>query len=408
MNDTRPLFSILIPTMNRPELVIDAISSVLLQDCPASTYEVVVSNNGGCLKTKKIVESFQKEYSIQYIQPEQELNMPDHWEWALQQLHGKYVLIVPDRRMLRQGTLSLLSHLIRGSVNNDVEVVTWPHARFSNSGILDHDDDGEGFSTYQSDSIIKKITQERFDNTVLPLGYNTCVKREVLDRVRTRRGRTYSPLNADFSSAYSILCVVENIIRSNTYLTIAQGPQHSIGGKQILGDNSHLNSLKEEDRTLKHIPITVYLNWGGIYEDFLRTMDVFNKKIEWNDINPVDFYTTCWKEILMQRLNNPFSSRVKTLMANFQAALDRETPDRKLLVQMGMKRMVLWPLYAQYFLVKLIGHNAASKLRRAYHKLKGEKIYGSGLEASGFAAPYVYPPHYNQLDCNQRSDVAEV
>lgn len=392
MNAITPLFSILIPTMNRPELVSDAICSVLLQNCPASTYELVVSNNGGCSKTKKIVESFQKEYSIRYTQPEQELNMPDHWEWASYQLHGKYVLVLPDRRMLKQGTLSLLAHLISESINNDVEVVTWPDAGLSKSGILAPNGDGEGFITYKSDAIIKNLTQEYWDTSLLPLGLNSCVKREVLDRVRARRGRVYSALSPDFSSAFSILCVVENIIHSNAYLTITQGSRYSNGGKATLGDTSYVDSLKKEDRVFIHVPITDLLVSGSMYEDFFRSMHAFDRKIEWNDINPAFFYTRCWQDILQRRLNEPFSSQVKILIASFQAALDRETPDRRLLVQMEMKRMVLWPMYAIHFLVKLIGHNATSKLRRTYHKLKGGKIYSCGLEASGFAPPYAMPP----------------
>src|SRR2546423_1594414 len=124
-----PLFSILIPTRNRPELVGDAITSVLSQKGPNDDFELIVSNNGGGEETRRVVSRWRNDHRLVYVEPPTELSMPDHWEWGSLLLKGEYALVLSDRLMLRQGALNSLRQVVSGSPRP--EAVSWPVLSYS-------------------------------------------------------------------------------------------------------------------------------------------------------------------------------------------------------------------------------------------------------------------------------------
>lgn len=122
-------FSIVIPTRNRPELAIIAIKSVLRQDF--DDFEVVVSDNSSEQHAPKLAEAVAAlaDSRVWYVRPPSELDMGEHWEFALQHARGDYVGYLTDRMAFRKDALSRLHAQIttRGS-----HVIS-----YSSSGILE-------------------------------------------------------------------------------------------------------------------------------------------------------------------------------------------------------------------------------------------------------------------------------
>jgi hypothetical protein len=100
--EIRPFFTIVIPTMNRPQLLKSAIKSVLLQTF--DDYELIVSDNSNekrCFKqNEETIAEWHADHRFKYIKPMKWMNMPDHWEFATNQASGNYVVILTDRHVL--------------------------------------------------------------------------------------------------------------------------------------------------------------------------------------------------------------------------------------------------------------------------------------------------------------------
>jgi glycosyltransferase involved in cell wall biosynthesis len=90
---SQPLFSIVIPTYNRAELVQGAVRSVLAQSF--DDLEVVVSDNGSQDNTREAVLSF-TDPRVRYVRTPSHTSIADSWEFARSQARGKFVMMLSD------------------------------------------------------------------------------------------------------------------------------------------------------------------------------------------------------------------------------------------------------------------------------------------------------------------------
>src|ERR1700730_15520038 len=75
-----PNFTVVIPTLNRADVLYAAIESCVRQGDPA--LQILVSDNGSDDEIRKIVQCF-ADSRIRYINPGCQLGMPEHWDFAL-------------------------------------------------------------------------------------------------------------------------------------------------------------------------------------------------------------------------------------------------------------------------------------------------------------------------------------
>ena len=88
-----PLFSIVIPTYNRGDLVRYAIQSVLKQTF--GDFEIVVSDNCSTDDTPEVVTGF-TDPRLRYVRPPRHLVIADNWEFARSKATGKLILMLGD------------------------------------------------------------------------------------------------------------------------------------------------------------------------------------------------------------------------------------------------------------------------------------------------------------------------
>ena len=103
------LFSICVPTRNRPDLLREAISSALAQDYP--DFEVVVVDNASDADTARAVGQFGRR--IRYYRHSQLLSMPDNWNSCLRLARGDFVTILHDDDRLLPHALTRVAQTIR-------------------------------------------------------------------------------------------------------------------------------------------------------------------------------------------------------------------------------------------------------------------------------------------------------
>ena len=129
-------FSVVIPTRDRPSLLTNAIKSVLNQT--HENFQLIVSDNPVHQNSKHVVESF-NDPRIEYVQAPGEINMHEHWEFAVSHAKGDYVMILIDKNLLKATTLEQIYRL------NQIypsEIYSWP----MDTHVLDRESKGDFIS----------------------------------------------------------------------------------------------------------------------------------------------------------------------------------------------------------------------------------------------------------------------
>ncbi|WP_233008736.1 glycosyltransferase family 2 protein [Rheinheimera faecalis] len=212
--DKKPLFSLVLPTRNRALLVQHCLACIAQQDF--ENFEVILSDNGSTELCENEFSAYAVDRRFRYVRPPHDMNMSDHWEFALSFATGTYITIVSEKFMFRPDALSVLAKVI---AKNEPDLLTWQFERYEVVG--DDFDNGHyhplmkpvASSFYDPMLELKRRFSFATPSFYRPLRhknsygkiYSGCVRNEVLDRVRSHFGRVFSPYIPDFSSMAAIL-----------------------------------------------------------------------------------------------------------------------------------------------------------------------------------------------------------
>ncbi|MFZ8803251.1 MAG: glycosyltransferase family 2 protein [Candidatus Calescibacterium sp.] len=115
----RPLFSIVIPTRDRPNLLREAIQSALEQEF--DDYEIIVSDNSTNSETEKVVSEFESK-KLKYFRTPKPLDMPRSWDFALSKANGKFITFLADDDLLPKKFLRFYSKIVNLKENKGIKV----------------------------------------------------------------------------------------------------------------------------------------------------------------------------------------------------------------------------------------------------------------------------------------------
>lgn len=212
----RPLFSIVLPTRDRPELVSKVLKSLRLQTF--LDFEVIISDNGYNSFCKHEIAPFLKDERFKYKRPPYPMNMCDNWEFAIESAQGKYITVFCDKFILRSDALDLMAVEIS---NSSPDVLTWQYEVFdvkqSKNEILYGDfhpllKPGKAKKYNPALELERRFSFDfplfcRFNKPMDSYGkiYSGMVRSEVLSQIKDRYGRIFHPMSPDFTSMISIL-----------------------------------------------------------------------------------------------------------------------------------------------------------------------------------------------------------
>jgi glycosyltransferase involved in cell wall biosynthesis len=214
LGDREPQFSLVIPTRDRPGLVVHCLACIRRQ--AFSSYEIILSDNGSNPLSKEIYSNYLDDARFKYIRPDHEMNMTEHWEFAVSFARGQYVTILSEKFMLRPDALSVLADLVN---LHHPDIITWQFERFEVNG---NDLSVGHYHPLMKPSAAKfynpKDELRRRFNFVTPVFsrtlrhknsygkiYSGCVRRDILINVHQHFGRIFYPYNPDFTSMVGIL-----------------------------------------------------------------------------------------------------------------------------------------------------------------------------------------------------------
>lgn len=206
-----PRFSIVIPTVDRHELLEKTIAACLLSTYP--NLEVLVSDNFSTPETARVVEGFRADSRVRYVRTAQRLSMPDHWEYAWQQSTGEYIIINGDDDAFSPGLVDRLAQI---ASTLKAAMMSW------DAGLYYHPDwnlSGRNTFVFMNShtrlllDIDPQAVFASYSRLEIPLcfpqGTRLCFSRALAERAVSRTGRLYWPPYPDYSAPLLLLGLLQ-------------------------------------------------------------------------------------------------------------------------------------------------------------------------------------------------------
>jgi len=243
-------FTVVIPTLNRADVLHAAIESCVRQDDPK--LQILVSDNGSEDNTVKTVQSF-SDSRIRYINPGRQLGMPEHWDFALSHVDAGFVTVLGDDDGLVPGAIIRARRLLE---THGAQAVAWRKAEYhwpdhilpSYRNWLQIPLRG-GSEMQESAAVLRDVLAFKCTYTALPCIYNSFVATEVLDEIRrSSAGRLFPCITPDAYSGFAIACVLSRFAFSHMPLSVNAASRHSNGtasthlGTEIESTRRHYTS----------------------------------------------------------------------------------------------------------------------------------------------------------------------
>jgi len=217
---TGPRFSIVIPTRNRPRTLPFTLRTCLNQDF--DDFEIVVADN--CSEPPVAQSIADVPERVRIVRSEAPLALSDNWESAVSHSRGEFVTVVGDDDGLLPGALANADRLIRKFAADVVTSVQamylWPDTPGPSAGRL-------AIPVMRPtvvgspQHLIGQVAAFRLPYARLPMLYNSFVRRDVLERLRSRMGRLFADPIADVFSGFAVAWAARMCVQNGEPLGVA-------------------------------------------------------------------------------------------------------------------------------------------------------------------------------------------
>jgi glycosyltransferase involved in cell wall biosynthesis len=246
----QPLFSVIIPTRSRHDTLKYSIQSVLNQSY--DNFELVIMDNNSSLDTEEVVQSF-TDNRIKYHRSFVSLSMTDNWELGLAQTSGEYVFLLGDDDALMPDGLEIAAQLIE---RYDLPIISWlRHFYAWDSSIVPWLRNHLGVNLLQIAEIrnnrkfLKSFYDRNSNHEELPMIYNSLVRRDLIEKIKSLHGRYFYSHCPDLFSGIVNAYFSEQHLYSYRALSITGTSGHSTGAAGLYP------SLTSADTAAKTIDI---------------------------------------------------------------------------------------------------------------------------------------------------------
>ncbi|MDB9865461.1 glycosyltransferase [Candidatus Thioglobus sp.] len=306
--DQTPLFSILIPTRDRPGLTEDLIASILEQNF--TDFELIISDNSTNNDTQEVLNKIEDHRVINYRTGN--LNMADNWEAGIEKCSGLYLLLFSDKMVLKQNSLEYLADYIKkyspSCINwnidsfFDKELTYLKNKSLEKTNILD------------TSSILKEILNSEFDSVKVPCHCNSAISMSVIKSIKTISGRVCMQLNPDYTLAYQVLLHLDEIHDLGHSLSILRYPSLKIGygnGTSFMQKGEQAKNFMQDNsdwilRTDKYNDVRMQSNHFGldlILKDLYSILEKYKLNADTllnQDQRHVNYYVYTYLEIIFR------------------------------------------------------------------------------------------------------------
>lgn len=193
MDETLPLFTVIIPQKNRAEYLRHTLRTCMMQDYP--NVEIIVSDDCSTDGSVKVVRDLMRiDSRIRLFAHERHLGMRDNFEFALSQVRPGFVMALGGDDGLVPGGISRMHAILSGTGR---QLLTWTLAGFTyaeqpggeNIVFIERRKD-EGVRFIKSREFLDQLARSfRYQVSECPMFYmKGVVSTELIDRVKSRTG----------------------------------------------------------------------------------------------------------------------------------------------------------------------------------------------------------------------------
>lgn len=227
-----PRFSIVIPTLQRPDTLRHALATALAQTC--DDVEIIVQNNGRDRATEALVGEL-GDPRLRHCWSESVLTMTESWEAALAHAGGDLVTFIGDDDGLFPDACRVAGEIVERA---GVEIVSWLPFCYYWPRYVHEELRNRLVATVDYRSYVQRVSSAdelarfyRFaiDYSRLPMIYNSFVSRSVIERVRGALGRYFLGRAPDVTSGIVDAAFTGEFARLSKPLSMTGLSQHSTG-----------------------------------------------------------------------------------------------------------------------------------------------------------------------------------
>lgn len=306
MIDSKPFFSIVLPTKDRPDLINSFINCTLNQTF--HDFELIICDNSSDELTQQVISQFDDNRIVNLRTGN--LKMSENWNKGIHAISGQYLVLLSDKGLLKQGSLDYLNSLIN---NSNHECITWSVDPFIDPDTLIQSKLREYSREVNSHDLIKFMLAadwESFD--IAPMHCTSCVSTKLVSEIITKHKNLSQELNPDYTMAMQILLATPSIFHLNQNLAVLRRPSLSDGygnGSSFVKKTSQSKSFmlehadwinrtnKYEDIPIKDNPFILDIMLKDVYtvlHDNEKDPNFFLSKRE----RLISYYSFTYAEIL--------------------------------------------------------------------------------------------------------------
>lgn len=247
-----PGFSLVIPTLRRPDTLAHALSTLLGQT--HGDFEIIVQNNGRDPETEAVVRA-SRDGRVRHFSSDTTLAFTQNWEAALDNARGDFVTFVGDDDGLFPDACAVAAEIFD---RNPIDIVSWQpfcyywpgylHPELRNRLVAFVDEDFHVQLT-SSEEHLRRFYRFAVDYSRLPMIYNSFVGRSVIERAKKTMGQYFLGLAPDLTSGIVNAAHTAQFGVVSRALSIAGLSHHSTGHSTFLSPRGYA-SRQRIDRDL--------------------------------------------------------------------------------------------------------------------------------------------------------------
>ena len=367
-----PLFSVVIPTINRIEPLKLSIESILAQEC--GDFECVIIDNNTDDRLDGLCESFD-DGRLRRVKTGG-LSMAANWDAALLAAQGQYVVLIEDKKCLYGHALLVARDIIE---KTGTELLVW-------GGDVVNDKDpasirigtswgSRQLRTISTDEILDEFTlrdisrlksKVGFFPKAFAVGCLSVVSKSLLDKIRAQTGQPLClPVNPDFTMGCHLVNHLSSYLLFDGSMTFVHSLQTSTGGNwhsQRKDVNNVWQTYGGQEIGYRHVPIKTIFIESQPFNDYLAMVELVGGRLAQHPINWTMYYIVMYEH--NARNHREGFDRTEELKA-WKDALNREP--------FALQRQVRWHLFRLALRRIFRKIRTKSGLRRLEQMLKGKR-----------------------------------
>ena len=294
-----PLFSIVVPTFNRSDLVPYAVQSILNQTF--KDFEIIVSDNCSTDDTPQQIKQFM-DPRLKYVRTPRHFTIADAWEFASSLAIGKMIIMLSDDDTLIGGALERIA---RETQRHGADFVIGNVAEYrdrSYPGPGQNSVDCPAFSglsrIVQAEELIRPLFS--FQRRIAMSPSATAFRKTVAEHVRDRTGRFFWTNGVEFSSLPIAAVLAGRILFIDFPLAVLGRTGKSWGPNVALcnpGKERIQEFINDVDHERKHAPLNNFTICNLMAEGMLTAKNLFPQEFAAYEFDEVQYLRSTMAEL---------------------------------------------------------------------------------------------------------------